>query len=105
MPLLETANRIAVCSVVAVETGVVAVEVQVASVSAVYRRTPQVAVRAHIVERPIAVVSVPTYRLNGCLIPRVFFKTEDEKPLSRKYLTDPAGKKAIGLTLAHSPRP
>ncbi len=44
MPLLEATNRKTISSIVAVHVGIIAVEVQIASIVTVYRRTPKVTV-------------------------------------------------------------
>ena len=56
--ILKTADREAVCTVVAIHVGIAAVEVQVSGVGTIYRTRPVVAVATHSVERTIAVVAV-----------------------------------------------
>lgn len=105
MPVLDATDRKAVGPVIAVHIRIRAVEVQVASVGTGYRRTPVVAVRADIVERPIAVIPVAACGLKWLFNSSRFLSAESVKPAFLAEIPCQFGKKAIGLILALSPGP
>jgi len=60
--ILKTTNREPISSVVGVDVGIAAIEVEVAGIGAANRTRPIVAVGADIVERTIAVFAVARHR-------------------------------------------
>ena len=105
MPVLDATHREAVGPVIAVHVRIRAVEVQVASVGTGYRRTPVVAVRTYIVERPIAVIPVAACGLKWLFNSSRFLSAESGKPLFCGNTLLDFRKKAIGLILTRSPGP
>ncbi len=105
MPVLDAANREAVCPVIAVHIRIRAVEVQVSGVRSGHRTTPVVAVRTHIVERPIAVIPVAACCLKWLFNSSRFLSAESGKPLFGGNTLPGFCKKAIGLILTRSPGP